>query len=73
MTKTKTRSLLLTTLVDANRPISTKQVAGFSGVCWKTARDNLEDLFRVGIVKKGTVGNNKRIYWTLSVPIGWRK
>jgi len=63
MAKTNIKDILLGTLVNAKRPISTKQVADFSLVCWKTARDNLEALFNIGVVEKGKVGNNKRIYW----------
>ena len=56
-------SLALTTLVNSNRPISTRQVAKFLDVSWKTARDNLEALFRLQMVERGKVGKNKRIYW----------
>ena len=56
-------SNVLTTLIYANRPISTKQVAELMKVSWKAARENLQALFDLGMVEKGRVGNNKRIYW----------
>ena len=59
----KIQGQLLGTLIDAKRPLSTKKVAIFSEVSWKTARDNLEKLFELGMVYRGRVGNNKRIYW----------
>lgn len=63
MTNYKMQGLLLGTLIDARRPLSTKQIAIFSQVAWKTARDNLEKLFNAGLVYKGKVGKNIRIYW----------
>lgn len=63
MYKHSTETLLISTLINAKRPLSTKQIAGYIGICWKTARDNLEKLFNSGLVFKGSVGANKRIYW----------
>lgn len=59
----KTKSEILTKLIVARRPLSTKQLAVCSKVSWKTARDNLEKLFKLALVCRGRVGNNKRIYW----------
>jgi len=63
MSSYKTQGQLLGTLMDAKRPLSTEKVAIFAGVCWKTARENLDKLFELGLVYRGKVGNNKRIYW----------
>jgi len=63
MTNYKTQGLLLGTLMDINVPLSTEQIANQTSIAWKTARDNLEKLFNLGLVMKGKVGNNKRIYW----------
>lgn len=57
------QSYCLQALTDAKRPISTGQVAKYMSMSWKTARDNLEALFKLGMVEKGKVGKNKRIYW----------
>lgn len=53
----------LSGLVEFGQPVSTLQLAKSLGICWSTARSNLEGLFNLGIVEKGRVGNNKRIYW----------
>lgn len=63
MPSRKNMSWILTCLVNSDRPISTRQVAKFLDVSWKTARDNLEALFKLQMVEKGHVGKNKRIYW----------
>lgn len=63
MPKYSTMGLMITVLSDANRPLSTQQIAKFAGISWKTARDNLEALFDAGMVERGRVGKNKRIYW----------
>ncbi len=54
---------ILTVLFYANRPISTQQVAKYLEASWKTARDNLEEMYKLGMVERGRVGKNKRIYW----------
>jgi len=63
MSKYKTQGLLLGTVRIVNRPISTREVSNYSKVCWKTARDNLETLFKLGLVLKGEVKSHKKIYW----------
>jgi len=35
-------------------------------ISWKTTRDNLEALFELGVVERGKVGTNKRIFWRAS-------
>ncbi len=59
----RTKANLLGGLIEARRPLSTMQIAKFSNICWRTARENLEGLFDLGLVYKGRVGRNKRIYW----------
>ena len=54
---------VLSALLDFGQPVSTMQVAKGMGISWKTARDNLEALFKLGVVEKGQVGKNKRIFW----------
>lgn len=63
MSSYKTQGLLLGTLINIVMPVSTMQVATLAGVSWKTARDNLENLFKLGFIMRRRVGNNKRIYW----------
>jgi len=63
MKNINTQGLLLGNLIYLDAPLSTMQVAELSGMAWKTARNNLEKLFEVGLVCKGRVGNNKRIFW----------
>lgn len=54
---------VLSALIDFGQPVSTMQVAKRMMISWKTARDNLEAVFKLGLVEKGTVGKNKRIFW----------
>lgn len=63
MNKYMVGGLLVGILIDADRPLSTKQIASYGRFCWKTTRDHLENLFKLGLVCKGRVKNNKRIYW----------
>jgi len=56
-------SLILTLLVNSNRAITTREIAKYLDVSWKTARDNLESLFSLSMVEKGSVGKSKKIYW----------
>jgi len=60
-------SNVLSVLVEfEGQPVSTLQVAKWMELSWKTARDNLEALFNLGLVERGRVGNNKRIFWRSS-------
>ncbi len=59
-------SNVLSALVEFDQPVSTMQVAKMMMISWKTARDNLEALFKLGMVEKGQVGKNKRIFWRSS-------
>ena len=54
---------VLSALFEFRQPVSTMQIAKFMGISWKTARDNLEALFKLGMVQRGKVGENKRIFW----------
>lgn len=63
MPTTLNMSNVLSALLDFDQPVSTMQVAKAMCISWKTARDNLEALFQLGIVEKGQVGTNKRIFW----------
>ena len=54
---------VLSALFEFGQPVSTMQVAKFMDISWKTARDNLEALFKLGMVERGKVGDNKRIFW----------
>ena len=56
-------SSVLSALLDFGQPVSTMQVAKAMCISWKTARDNLEALFKLGMVERGKVGTNKRIFW----------
>ena len=56
-------SNVLSALLDFGQPVSTMQVAKAMFISWKTARDNLEALFNLGMVQRGKVGTNKRIFW----------
>ncbi len=56
-------SNVLSALLEFGQPVSTMQVAKFMDISWKTARDNLEALFKLGMVQRGKVGENKRIFW----------
>ena len=59
-------SNVLSALLDFGQPVSTMQVAKRMSISWKTARDNLEALFKLGMVERGKVGTNKRIFWRAS-------
>ncbi len=62
-------SNVLSALLEFGQPVSTMQVAKFMDISWKTARDNLEALFKLGMVQRGKVGENKRIFWKTDTKI----
>jgi Mn-dependent DtxR family transcriptional regulator len=60
---TPTEKRIINLLYVAHRPLTTKQISEKLGIAWKTAKDNLTNLYKNKYVDMEDLDN--RIYWWL--------
>jgi len=55
--------IILNTIIEARRPLTTRQISKITGLSWPTTKKNLLKLFDRGYIEQGALKN--RIYWRL--------